>query len=499
MWRFMRYLVFVLLFVATAHAQSLGTTTFPNSGAAATQEPFLRGILLLHSFEYDDAADAFREAQAIDPAFAMAYWGEAMTHNHPIWMQQDRAAARAVLDRIPSTAALTDRERAYLATAEVLFGEGDKDDRDDLFEVAMGELAAAYPDDNDAATLHALAILGTAHEGRDYEVYGRAAQIAQRVFEAQPDHPGAAHYLIHAYDDPDHAALALDAANAYSEIAPSASHALHMPTHIFYALGMWDEAVALNIRSYEAARDASARRGEPLNGHGWHALYWLAYAQLQIDRRADALVTLQLARDIYTRDSTGVALSHLARIRAHIEVDAAMASATIPTSARFDLPRERMDASTRAVDIFGGYIADWTSGDVAEDQQNEAFAQLQGLASAADANESTRVLALLLDAFRASNSAGASSQEQELLVEAVDLVESTPVTFGPPSFVLFPHEQLALVAGVAGDVDAANCLIDAMSARAPNRVITRRTREMLDQIRTPPTPVGLAVPQVCAR
>ena len=157
-----------------APAQDLGTTTFPNSGAAEAQEPFLRGILLLHSFEYEDAREAFQDARRLDPSFAMAAWGEAMTHNHPVWMQQDTEAARAALNALAPTLegrlakAKTEREQAYLHAAETLFfGDGSKEERDDAFAEAMGRLAEAYPDDLDATAFYALSLLGTAHDTDD--------------------------------------------------------------------------------------------------------------------------------------------------------------------------------------------------------------------------------------------------------------------------------------------------------------------------------------------
>ena len=220
----MRTLLLILLVaLVPVGAQDLGETEFANSGAPEAQEPFLRGLLLLHSFEYDDAREAFQEARRLDPDFAMAAWGEAMTHNHPVWMQQDRDAARAALDGVDAMPASA-RERAYLATLGVLYGgDASKEDRDDAYAEAMRQLAAGYPDDLDAAAFYALSILATAHEGRDFTTYMEAAAVAEEVFDQNPQHPGAAHYLIHAYDDPVHAPLGLRPARVYAEVAPSAA------------------------------------------------------------------------------------------------------------------------------------------------------------------------------------------------------------------------------------------------------------------------------------
>jgi len=243
------------------HVPGLGSISFPNSGTASAQPAFIRGVLELHSFEYEAAAEAFRDAQKADPGFALAYWGEAMTDNHPLWQQQDKAAAQAALARLGDTPtaravkAPTDRERQYLAAVEVLYGDGSKHDRDDAYMRAMGRLMAAYPDDMEARAFYGLSILGSRDGVRDFATYMRAAATVQPVFDANPDHPGAAHYLIHSFDDPIHAPLGLPAARKYSEIAPGAAHAQHMTSHIFVALGLWDDVIAANIRARDAQDD----------------------------------------------------------------------------------------------------------------------------------------------------------------------------------------------------------------------------------------------------
>ena len=172
---------------ASIHAQTarLGTIEFPNSGAPNAKPSFLRGVLYLHSFEYDSAARAFREAQRLDPAFALAYWGEAMTYTHPVWFQQDLPAARAVLarfgrDRAARLQRIADtRERRWFETVEVLYGDGGKERRDTLFADAMRLLAKDYPADREAQAFYSLALLGTAHGGRHVPTYMRAAAIVE--------------------------------------------------------------------------------------------------------------------------------------------------------------------------------------------------------------------------------------------------------------------------------------------------------------------------------
>jgi len=294
-----RAILALILFVlagaapAGAAAPALGSVHFANSGAAAAQAPFLRGLALLHNFEYGDAALAFREAQKADPQFAMAYWGEAMTYNHAVWMEQDATAARAALQRLAPTpqarAALarTPREAGWLHAVETLYGEGTKAERDFRYSDEMAELHRRFPDDIDATAFYALSLLGTAHQGRDFAIYMRAAAILEEVFPDHKDHPGVLHYLIHSYDDPVHAPLGMRAARLYGALAPNAGHALHMTSHIFVAMGQWDEVIAANQQAMRVVQAREAGSGKPVPGCG-HYPEWLVYANLQEGRLAEA-------------------------------------------------------------------------------------------------------------------------------------------------------------------------------------------------------------------
>lgn len=285
---------------APAAAGDLGSIDFPTSGAAAAQPDFRRGVLLLHSFEFKSARLAFQAAQKIDPGFAMAYWGEALTHNAPLWGLQDTQAARQALEKLGATPAEraakapTARERAYLASLDRLYGPGDKAARDRAYSDALAELVRQIPDDLDARAFYALSLMGLTDTARDTANYMRAAAEAEAVYERNRAHPGALHYLIHAYDDPVHAPLGLRAARAYGQIARAAPHAQHMPSHIYFALGLWDDAIEANVASLKSARDAG--------GGGYHMLEWLSYAHLQkgqLDeaRRLLSMVTGDVAKD----------------------------------------------------------------------------------------------------------------------------------------------------------------------------------------------------------
>ena len=244
----------------------------------------------------------------------MAYWGEAMAYNQTLWLNQDADQARQILLRLGPTPearavkARTDRERGFVRAIELLFGTGERAARDHAYAEAMGRLAAAYPDDLEVLTFHALALMGTAarspalfREGGDdqhqhalvgSEVQKAAAAILNKVLARNPDHPGALHYLIHDYDDPDHARLALPAARAYAKVAPQSSHALHMPAHIFLQLGMWAEAAASDEASFRASLAWVERQGLGVGMRDHHSLSWLLYESLQQGRFQKARETL---------------------------------------------------------------------------------------------------------------------------------------------------------------------------------------------------------------
>ena len=286
--------------------QAYGEVAFVNSGPAAAQADFLHGLARLHNFEYDDAAEHFRKAQQIAPDFALAFWGEAMTKNHALWHEEDVSAARAILNRLGLTPAarlakaVTEREQLYVQSVEVLFGEGAKEERDRRYESVLAELHRKFPEDVDGASFYALAILGTAEHGRDFATYMRAAAVLEEVFPQHPRHPGVVHYLIHSYDDSIHAPLGLRAARIYAKIAPEAGHAQHMTSHIFLALGMWDDEVKANETAVAMGNRLRQKAGRP---PGWCGHYneWLEYGYMQQGRVADARRVLEGCRQVVER------------------------------------------------------------------------------------------------------------------------------------------------------------------------------------------------------
>jgi tetratricopeptide (TPR) repeat protein len=290
---------------ASGQHATLGTINFPNSGSPAAQPYFIEGVKFLHSFEWEDAADRFRKAQQADPGFALAYWGEALSytggHHYP--MQQDMSSARKALVKLAATRAErlakapTERERGYLNAVEVLYGEGDGQERAQRYATAMGMLSERFPDDDEAATLHALALMRTARRGQEsVRVDMQAGAIALRVFRRNGNHPGAVHYIVHAFDDPSRAIVGLEAADVYASLAPDAPHALHMPSHIYVQLGQWNKLSGANERSYAAsARRSEQKHLRAIEGEAFHAMFWLHYAYLMQGNFAKADEALALA------------------------------------------------------------------------------------------------------------------------------------------------------------------------------------------------------------
>jgi tetratricopeptide (TPR) repeat protein len=299
-----------LLTCASLNAQELGSISFSTSGAAAAQPKFIEGVKDLHSFEFDEAAEAFHQAQQIDPNFALAYWGEALSYNHPLWAQLDLPAARKALERLAPTLegrlakAHTDKEKAFLeAVNELFYAPGEKLARDNAYSDAMARLYERWPDDHEVSIFYALSLLGTVRPAdKGFRRQALAASIAIKVFQQNPNHPGAAHFIIHAFDDPDHAILALPAARVYARIAPAAPHALHMPSHIFVQLGMWQDVVASNIVAHQAAVDLIARMHLTEGREDFHTLSWLEYANLMLGKFDEARKNVDLAKQAADRN-----------------------------------------------------------------------------------------------------------------------------------------------------------------------------------------------------
>ena len=267
--------------------ENVGTIDFPTSATGEAQQHFLRGMAILHSFGWKQAIEQFHAAQAIDPDFAMAYWGETLSYNHPLQPEANAESPREALARLGATSeerlakAPTAREKGLLDAVERLWGEGGWRERRVAYMDAMARLHGQFPMDDEIATFYALSMLSGARALGDdsLRLEMRGGAIALGVLDRNPEHPGAAHFVIHAFDDPLHAPIALPAAYVFSEIAAAVSHARHMPTHIFIQHGMWDLVSTNNQSAYEAAQDLW-QPGDSV-GDAVHSLDWGQYGDLQ--------------------------------------------------------------------------------------------------------------------------------------------------------------------------------------------------------------------------
>ena len=487
--RFVRLALSIALvaFVAPLQAQQLGSITFPNSGNAAAQPPFLEGVMSLHSFQFDEAAVAFQRAQKADPTFAMAYWGEAMSHNHPLWAQQDTDAAKKILEKIGPTSdarqakAKLPTEKAFLKAIDVLYyGPGDKLARDIAYSEAMASMFTLWPNDHEVATWYALSLLGTVRPtDRGFRRQALAASIAEKVFAENPKHPGAAHFIIHAFDDPDHAPLGLPAARAYAGIAPSAAHALHMPSHIFVQRGMWDDARQSNIVAYKAAADLNARLKLAEGREDFHTLGWLQYANLMLGNVAEAKQNLETAKATADRNpaNAGIRNGYLGmRARLILEteqwekiaLDAPNASNA--PDAHAGMPGMSMPSSNTWIFIAGYSAAKLNDLTTAE----AAVAHLRGAREKAEGGSnpySARPIAIMEKQVAAliSNARGKKDDALKLAKEAMDIELALAAPSGPPDPIKPAPEfygELLLDAGRTAEAIAA---LEVSLQRTPNR------------------------------
>lgn len=445
--------------VVAQAAPRLGVVTFPTSAGPAAQAAFERGVLYLHSFEYESAAEAFQHAQQLEPDFALAYWGEAMTHNHPVWNERDTTAARAVLRRLAPTRegraakAKTPREQLWLESAEALWSEGPKPKRDSVYADVMAELADRFPD-AESATFHALAILGLSQGERDVPAYMRAGAIALDVFQRAPNHPGAAHYVIHAFDDPDHAILGLPAARAYSRIAPDAGHAQHMTTHIFLALGMWDDVARQNV----VAMQAATGNNDSLAWRPGHYTWWLNYARLQQGKWRDANAWLQRQSATMPTDAPLARRRMLQKMADEWQLNVGFFD-QIPSGQRTELHNNPFTILAQ------GVVAWQTGASLALERQTEALIALR---DGDPAESMARLLVPQLEALLLETR-GKLDSALALLRGAAAHEATLPMDFGPPAVLRPAHEALAELLLIKGRYAEAQVAYDRALARTPGR------------------------------
>jgi tetratricopeptide (TPR) repeat protein len=326
-------------------AAQLGTVTFPVSCDPSVQKPFERGVALLHSFWYEEAEKEFIQISAKAPNCAMAHWGVAMSLWHQLWNQPDKKVIQHGLEEVHQARTTdgpsTPREKAYITAVAAFYSDSKKlshDARASAYSAAMKKVYETYPDDHEAAVFYALSLLASEpHEDATFANRKQAAAILEKLFATEPDHPGVAHYLIHAYDKPQLAQLGLPAARRYAQVAPAAPHALHMPSHIFARVGLWQDDINSNLASVAATRKTAAM-GMGGEGHQFHAMDFLFYAYMQSGRDSDAKALIDEIRalpdkkdDMYGKgfDPHAASLAHLTALYP-IEMHDWSAAAALP-------------------------------------------------------------------------------------------------------------------------------------------------------------------------
>ena len=423
--------------------EKLGSVSFENTCAAGVQARFNRAVALLHSFAYTAAEQAFRAVAKADPTCAMAHWGIAMSYFHQLWEPpagDDLRKASAEIERARNPPAHSARERAFIDAIAVYYRESDRlphTSRVKTYVRAIADVASRNPDDAEAQIFYALALIATASPTDATHVNQKlAGEILEPLYARYPQHPGLAHYLIHAYDSTELAPRGLAAARAYAKIAPSVPHALHMPSHIFTRLGYWDESIASNL----AARAAAHAEGD--TGEELHAMDYLTYAYLQRGRDADAAHVVDDLKAMGSLTASQFKVGYAANA---MPVRLAVEQQQWPTAAALEpLPQSEPHVAAivywaRAIGHARGGHADDADADIAK--IDACIVQLKAADNAYWATQ-TEVLA---DSARAWQLKARGPADEALLrlraaADKEDTLEKRPVTPGP---IVPAREQLA--------------------------------------------------------
>jgi hypothetical protein len=421
--------------VAVAHdGEKLGKVSFVTSCSPAAQGKFDRGVALLHSFWFGEAAKAFNDVAATDPACGMAYWGLAVTAlGNPLGgapNARDLATGVAAAEKAVTVGAKTQRERDYIAAIGTFYkdsGTIEHRPRALAYEKAMEQLSARYPDDREAAIFYALALnITLVPTDKTYANQLKAAAILEKAFAEQPEHPGVAHYLIHSYDFPPIAPKGLDAARRYAKIAPSAPHALHMPSHIFTRLGYWQESIDTNRASAQSAKaELAATQQGSGSYNALHAMDYMMYGFMQLGRDREAAALVEEIRGYRTVD-----VEHIA---------SAYAFAAMP--ARYALERRRWSEAA-ALTLQPAQLG-W-----------KKFPQAEAIT----------VFARGLGAAR-SGDAAAARKEADRLGELRDALTQMKVTYWAEQVEIQRQVTVAWIARAEGRNDEAQALLKAAADR----------------------------------
>ncbi len=458
--------------VVADDADRIGQVRFPVSCSPAVQKPFERAVALLHSFWYLEAAKAFTAVAQTDPDCAMAFWGLAMTNWTQIWSPPPPAALKRgweAVEKAKAAGPKTARERDFVAAAEAFFKDADTRDhrtRALAYGVAMEQMAQRYPGDREVQAFYALSLQATADpKDKTYAAQKRSAEIAEKIFAVEPDHPGAAHYMIHGYDYPPLASQGLPAARRYAQFAPAVPHALHMPSHIYVLLGMWPETIQSNVLAAAAEKD----RGNP--DDRMHALDYLVYGYLQQAQDVEAKKIVDEARgimaDLAARGyDSGRPTAHFAM--AAIEARWAVERGKWPEAAAID-PRPNRFPHTEAMIYLARAVGAARSGNPAAARAaSDRLAALKDATKDAYWAEQIEIQRRAAAAWTA-RAEGKADEGFVLMRSGVELEASTEKHNITPGPIVTARELLADMLMEAGQPAAAVAAYEASLRVAPNR------------------------------
>ena len=459
-----------------AELESIGTFDFPTSGSPQAHEHFTLGVGYLHSFGWKQARDEFRLAQQLDPDFAMAYWGESFTYNHPFIPEWDAVSPGEVLNRLGATSierlnkAPTQREKGFIRAAEAYaFTPGTVGNKRTAWMHAMGALVDEFPDDSEIAAFYAVSLLSGATAAGDQRerLNNQAGAIALTLYQENANHPGAAHYIIHAFDDPLHAPIALMAASKYAQIAPAVSHARHMPTHIFIQLGMWNQVAVWNERAFNAAV-ALWQPGDRPNDQN-HSAAWGQYGELQLANYGRAKLWIDRASKVVRENPD----------------DARSASSLRTMKARYIVESKQWETTALTSDLIASeLVAVGLSAAYLDDLQlaNQVVSRLQALVRASPNNIPLKIGQLEVDAMAKLKEGNArialgeagqgrilQQQALTLLTEAVELTNRQALPNGAANPQKPAHELAGEALLEAGRPAQAVTLFEQSLLRTPNR------------------------------
>jgi Flp pilus assembly protein TadD len=479
-------LVVVLTLTAPLSAQleNVGSLSFPTSASPEAQRHFLRGVAILHSFGWKQAIAEFQRAQKSQPDFALAYWGESLCYNHPLMAEQDAKNPRAVLARLAASRdarlakAPTPREKGFLAAVEALWGDGDWRARRVAYRDAMQRLHDQFPNDDEVTTFYAVALLSAARAEDDstFRPEMRAGALAMDVFRRNPNHPGATHYIIHAFDDPVHAPLSLEAAFAYAKVAPAVSHAVHMPTHIFIQHGMWHEVAHQNIRAFNIAKELWQPGDSP--GDMAHSGDWGQYGFLQLGDYEGARDRIRAFEEMAATTKHARATSGLSLIKARYIVETEewtvqsiaddAAAHTVLANGLSAVARGDAATAEKMLSLLASRAKMPAAGAAGGGHDHGAAPATSPAAEADEGTKANRIMYLEL-AARIAEAKGDRTRAIALLRDAVAIEESMRPPNGAADPIKPSHEMLGEVLLRAGQHADAAKAFDACLLRMPRR------------------------------